>query len=529
MDEAMLAINIPQRSFGELLQPLDYNTSAPFPFLWLERAAVTLWGADELALRAAPTLAGLALLPLIGLAGRRLFGPAGQLAAILLAALSPTLIRFSNEVKPYGTDALLTALLLALGSSVNGAPQARRPWVALCAIAPLAVLCSYPGLFVACAVLAAALLVPEIRRPRARSLLLCALLCGLAFALPYFAIYRTAAGGSALQGAWEAAFLEPGPDLERRMRLALPGLLLPTFLGNGASIPAHTVAIFPVIAAILALGLVEAARRHGAWAPVLLAGPIAVAAFASSLRRYPFGVPRLMAFAAPALILMAAGAVAWAYARLRQRARPWFAAPLLLIAVLPTLRDDLAGVRSPFAGEDSRSLVAVYKRQRRGEMEPVYVSAKAIPAWIFYTTNWKKPKLDRLAFYAAAATRGLAFENRPSREQAVKEEGLDLVFEWRGRRELLGIGTGREWRWPNYTRPVPDEGWAANEARRIYVEAVKNPDNPCAWLFFTRLSERSNKPVGWILRDEYGGKLDFLETGPGAWLARYCFTSNPAT
>ncbi len=40
MDEAMMALNIPARSFASLLRPLDYNATAPFLFLWLERA----WG-----------------------------------------------------------------------------------------------------------------------------------------------------------------------------------------------------------------------------------------------------------------------------------------------------------------------------------------------------------------------------------------------------------------------------------------------------------------------------------------------------
>ena len=94
------------------------------------------------------------------------------------------------------------------------------------------------------------------------------------------------------------------------------------------------------------------------------------------------------------------------------------------------------------------------------------MGAKAIPAWVFYTTNWDRPREDRLAFYAAAATHGLAFENRPSRGHAVADEGSDLVFDNLGRREILGVATGREWRWPSYTQPGPDEHWAANVEKR---------------------------------------------------------------
>src|SRR5262245_14414025 len=144
MDEAILAINIPIRSYVDFLRPLDYNTSAPFPFLAAERLLVGLFGASELSLRAVPLLAGLWLVPAIGLLGRRFFGEAGGLAAVLLAALSPTLIRFSNEVKPYCTDALATVLVLACALNAAQNPEARRAWTPHLVLAPLPILGPVP-------------------------------------------------------------------------------------------------------------------------------------------------------------------------------------------------------------------------------------------------------------------------------------------------------------------------------------------------------------------------------------------------
>jgi hypothetical protein len=37
IDEARLALNIGQRSFSGLLEPLAYEQTAPIPFLWAER------------------------------------------------------------------------------------------------------------------------------------------------------------------------------------------------------------------------------------------------------------------------------------------------------------------------------------------------------------------------------------------------------------------------------------------------------------------------------------------------------------
>ncbi len=112
LDEAMLALNIASRSAVDLLKPLDYNQLAPVLFLMAEKAVVHWAGVGEHTLRALPMAAGLALPLLVFAVGRRLVDPATGLAAATLAALSPTLHRYSNEVKPWSTDALATTLLL---------------------------------------------------------------------------------------------------------------------------------------------------------------------------------------------------------------------------------------------------------------------------------------------------------------------------------------------------------------------------------------------------------------------------------
>src|SRR4029079_17812972 len=92
LDESMLALNIASRSLVELLRPLDYNQVAPPLFLWLARLGVRLGGTNEMALRAWPMLAALAVPPLLSLVAWRGLGAAGALATIALASLSPTLV-----------------------------------------------------------------------------------------------------------------------------------------------------------------------------------------------------------------------------------------------------------------------------------------------------------------------------------------------------------------------------------------------------------------------------------------------------
>jgi hypothetical protein len=234
------------------------------------------------------------------------------------------------------------------------------------------------------------------------------------------------------------------------------------------------------------------------------------------------GVPRMMVFAAPLLILMAAGAAAGAARALRPFVWPPLLAAAGLLCLGPLAAARVRDARDPPQGEDARTLVAAY-RDRPLRLEPIYVAARGIPSWVFYTTNWENPDRRRLEFYALAASDGPAFENAPPRGRPVAHEGFDLVYTYRGHAELLGLATGRQWRWPSYVSPALDEGWAANEADRIAAAA-----DPCAWMYFTHVSEKANKPLAWHLRDDHGGKVEQLIPASGGALYRYCFPRTPA-
>lgn len=523
LDECMLALNVCTRSFGALAEPLDYRQTAPLLFLWIQRLVVQVGGVDELTLRAFPIAAGLATLALVYPLARRVAGPAGALAAVAFAALSPSLIRYANESKPYAADPLATLGLLWAAVRLLESPTSRRHGWALLGCGCVAVLVSYPALFVAGGVVAALALDRGVRTAQPGLIAACAALWAGIDAGLYLVLYSTSAGSAEQQQGYAAAFLTAGPGFLARAQLAVRGALLPTFFGNGSTIPGLSRAWVVAVAAVAALGLWRVASRRGVFG-LLLAAPFVLAVVASMLARYPLGVPRLMVFSSPLLAILAGSAVGSIVERRRDR-MGWAAFGVLLAASLaPSARDCLAEARRPFRGEDARELVAEYKKARRGEQEPVYVAARGLPSWVFYSTNWENVVPDRLRFYAWAGSAGPSFENAPTRGRPVRDEGFDLVYEYRGRREILGLATGRQWRWPDYTKDGPDDGWAQNEARRIRREAVRNTSNPCAWLYFTRLSERSNRPLTWALRDELGAVRDFWFQTAGGVIYRYCFS-----
>jgi len=113
LDEAMLALNIIERGFSELTQPLDCNQVAPIGFLFVERVSVLILGNNEYALRIVPLISFLASIPLLYLLAGKLTG--NRMIALLstsIFSITLRLLRYSSEVKQYSSDVLFAVLIL---------------------------------------------------------------------------------------------------------------------------------------------------------------------------------------------------------------------------------------------------------------------------------------------------------------------------------------------------------------------------------------------------------------------------------
>lgn len=457
VDEARLALNLASRSWLELLQPLDHDQSAPLAFLWLARGSVRLLGYGEIGLRAVPFAAGLTLLPALWLLGRRLLGPRGALIAVALAAVSPSLIRYSNEVKQYQTDALATAAALGLYLLV-AERRTRRPglWLALGGCVLLLV--AHPAPFVL-AGLGLALLLEARRTPAlARPVVRAGLAWCLAFAVLYLVWYRPVGFSAYMRTFWEPTFLDLGAS-DARARLWWGGKMILT-----SALPGPTGLLdLRIFAALFLWGTWSIGRRAG-WAnAVLVAAPLATVSVASFLALYPLA-ERMVLFLAPC-VLIAFGA---AVGDLAQRSGPLQNALVGVVAgglLILGIREHWE-TRSGHAGVNTRTMIA---QIRGADAVPVYVMAGAIPAWTYYSSDWPRYDRERLARIARlAGAAGDLFENAAPRGHPVRCEGLRLGEEVWGRSVVFGIpvGTGARERL-GWTQPDPDPGWAENEARRI--------------------------------------------------------------
>lgn len=144
VDEAALALNISNRSFAELLQPLDFLTGAPVGFLMLVKLATEVFGNNELSLRLFPLIAGIGSLLIFYILARHYLTPKAVPVALILFATSTSLVRFSTFLKQYSVDVFAALLMLLLTVYLVRSGLAYR-WLLLYAVVgALLVWVSYP-------------------------------------------------------------------------------------------------------------------------------------------------------------------------------------------------------------------------------------------------------------------------------------------------------------------------------------------------------------------------------------------------
>ncbi|PYM53478.1 MAG: hypothetical protein DMD79_26380, partial [Candidatus Rokuibacteriota bacterium] len=287
-DEADMALNLVTRSPAELLAPLQYRQVAPVGWLLAEKAAITVLGDGELALRLIPLLASLAALPLFAAVARRTLEPRAVVLSLALFALSPTVIFYAAQVKPYASDIAVALLLLGgvLDLDRRGADGGRAERLGV--LGALVVWVSHPAVLLLSGLGAVLALQTwrargrregEARRPVARMLILWAAGIGAATLVARRSL--TPDDVAYLGRFWAGGFMPMPPRSLRDLVWPLVGLHN-VFAGGGLRYPLP--GVFSTLAALGALAL---ARRSPGVAVLLLA-PVGVTLAASAVRAYPF-------------------------------------------------------------------------------------------------------------------------------------------------------------------------------------------------------------------------------------------------
>lgn len=391
LDEIAVARNVLERPLGRLLlEPLDYDQTAPKGFLLAEFVATSLAGSSEYALRFWPWLASMASVVLFWRFYTRVLPGPGGLAALLCFAVAAPLVRQAGEVKQYGTDVAVSILLMLL--ALPGSPHRRRD-LAAGVVGAMAIWFSQPAAIVAVA-LAGVLAVDGYARDGWRELHDCRWRVGLWVASAVLAAGAALATMTPETSAYMKRYWAGGfPPLSPAafVQSGWPWVPLRELFGDG--VPAFQNTLFYPVAwlytALAVVGLVLLARRgREGWVVV---APVVATAAAALAQQFPFR-DRVILFLLPSLLLGFGAAlemVVRRLSRLHRLAGPAVAVPLLAGVVATIVRTP-----PPYNYGDIKPVMSAL-RDAVTPTTAIYVHANAGTPFDYYAPRFG---IDRAAY-----------------------------------------------------------------------------------------------------------------------------------
>jgi hypothetical protein len=362
-DEAALIVNVLGKDFGELLGPLFFAEAAPPLFLWVEKEVSLLLDDSSFAFRLVPFAAScLAVILLVPIA-QHILRPAAVPWALFLFATSETLAWHACEAKPYAVDVLAAVIVLIVFTHIRSLIAQLLIFAALAP--PIIVLC-YPGCFLFGGVLVA--LLPAVTRDRRALIWLTYGLLTVAVFLPFalLVLGPVAAQRCDMMAADWRRFFPPWDH-----PWAMPGWLI---LSTAEVCRYACKPLGQFLIVIAALGAAHSWRNGQRRFVSLLLVPIALALVASLMGAYPYGGARVMAYAAPAVILLIAAGTPQALIWLRTRSK--LGTAVLLVLLL-----------SPFSVAVQRLAIPWERADSAAVSE--YVLSRRLPDEIVIANDWE--------------------------------------------------------------------------------------------------------------------------------------------
>ncbi len=379
-DESSLAVNIVERSFMGLTEPLGYHQAAPLGFLFIEKLLIVVfWNADYI-LRLFPLLAGLCALYLMYRITTENFGLAGMFA-LFMFSVNSMLIFYSSELKQYSSDVTVALLLIYLALQCFKANAPNKSFLSLGIAGAITIWISHTSIFILAAIgLTLAIETFLYRRRNFPRIFALGAVWLTSFGLEYFAILQYTADDAYFQTFWARRFV-PLPLWDAgsaRWFAHTQYLFFFTIIANNSDL------IVYIISCLLLIGIASLFIKDRNLALILILIFIVTLA-ASALKKYPLTY-RFMLFLTPLALLLMAEGVERIYLLIVR----WQRTLSFVVAVLPaavliwfSMFNAISMFKRPQTKSEIKPVVQYVSEHKQPE-DMVYVYYGAVPGLIYY-------------------------------------------------------------------------------------------------------------------------------------------------
>lgn len=379
-DEASLALNVVDRSFGELTQLLDYHQAAPIGFLFIEKLSIIIFGNHDYIMRLFPLFAGILAIYFIKRFARTHLGTAG-LFAVVIFAITWWLVYYSSELKQYSSDVMIALLLVFLAGNCLKDNVRAKDFLLLGIVGSIVIWISHPSVFIMAGIGLTLALEKFTRKEYAPWNWILGIGIGwiASFGLEYLVSLQYIVADEYLVNYWRKAYI-PSPPWSNK------GWYIRTyysFLFFAFHRADNVMAL--VTLALTFIGALSLLIRDRKIAMLVIL-PFVMVVIASAMQRYPLK-NRFMVFLIPfALLLMAEGfrGLYWLVAKWKPNIAAIFSGILALVVVWQiapiTYEKAISGAK-----EDIRHVIE-YVAENRQPGDIVYIFHRTDSAFNYYAS-----------------------------------------------------------------------------------------------------------------------------------------------
>jgi len=377
-DEAVLALNIVNRSYLELFQPLDYEQGAPIGFLIVEKVAVQILGNNEYSLRLFPFVCGVGSLFLFYELGKKWIPKFAIIISLTLFASLPYLVYYSAEVKQYSSDVAIALFLYLLLLPLLQQKLNRSQIIKYSLVGAIAIWFSHPSIFILASIGSSVLLINFWHKDlnKIKQLLLIYSACVLSFIIFYFVSLRNLTGNETLTTSWGDGF--PSSPFDIIWMLDAFGKFFYKPLGFSKWVDGLAIVAFLV-------GCISCwlSRKK---ILLLLLSPLFMTFFASFLHQYPFR-SRLVLFLTPYVIFLIAEGGSYILKKSKSRLIKIISIFLIILLLRQPLAKAIDLIEEPLNYSDIKPVLSyIKKHQQPGDV--LYIYQRGIYQFQYYAEKY---------------------------------------------------------------------------------------------------------------------------------------------